>query len=112
LLLQRVAKIAGKVPSLVLGDLNATPDDEPLQILCDKSNPERLTDTREISKNRHYGPMGTFNGFQQKQTSNQPIDYIFVKGSWQVIRHATLSQTWQGRFASDHFSVMAVVSLH
>ena len=46
-----------------------------------------------------------------KEKDEAPIDYIFMKGKWQVLQHATISQTWGGRFASDHFAVMAVVML-
>jgi endonuclease/exonuclease/phosphatase family metal-dependent hydrolase len=111
LLLQKMAKIAGNLPCVLMGDLNATPDEEPLQILTSKNDNNSLADTKNISVTPHYGPTGTFNGFQQKETSNSPIDFIFVKGKWRVLQHATLSQTWQGRFASDHFSVMAVLLL-
>jgi endonuclease/exonuclease/phosphatase family metal-dependent hydrolase len=33
LLLQKVQSIAGKTPSIITGDFNATPSDEPIQIL-------------------------------------------------------------------------------
>lgn len=64
-----------------------------------------------MSATPHYGPSGTFNGFRSKETDDQPIDYIFLKGKWKVLSHATISQTWEGRFASDHFSVLAELVL-
>ncbi len=109
LLLQRVASIAGKSPAIVTGDFNATPEDEPIRVVTDKSNPLHLVDATSISKTPHYGPTGTFNGFGAKEKGNLPIDYIFLKGPWNVKKHAALSQTWGGRFASDHFAVLAVV---
>ena len=109
LLLQKVAEIAGKTPSVITGDFNAFPTDEPIQVVMDKANPLHLTDSKEISSTPHYGPTGTFNGFGPKEQKDVPIDYIFLKGDWKVKAHATLSQTWNGRFASDHFSVMAVL---
>jgi endonuclease/exonuclease/phosphatase family metal-dependent hydrolase len=36
---------------------------------------------------------------------NDPIDYIFVNRPITVLMHATLSETWGGRFSSDHFPV-------
>ncbi|MEJ8820167.1 hypothetical protein [Lacibacter sp. H407] len=70
-----------------------------------------LTDCKELSQTQHYGPTGTFNAFQNKERNDQPIDYIFLKGMWTVLTNATISQTWMGRFASDHFAVMAKLLL-
>lgn len=109
LLLQKVAAIAGKTRAVVTGDFNATPNDEPIQVVTEKSNALHLTDSKALSITTHYGPDGTFNGFAAKERDNLPIDYIFLKGPWKVKKHATLSQTWNGRFASDHFAVFAVI---
>lgn len=111
LLLQRVKDIAGTTPAIITGDFNAVPSDEPVQVITDAANPLRLTDTKGISSTPHYGPTGTFNAFQSKERDDDPIDYIFIKGKWKVMSHATLSQTWNGKFASDHFSVLAVLKL-
>jgi endonuclease/exonuclease/phosphatase family metal-dependent hydrolase len=108
LILNKVNEIAGVVPSIIMGDFNARPQDEPIKILADKSGPLHLIDTKEISMSPHYGPLGTFNGFRSKEVDDQPIDFIFIKGKWKVNSHATISQTWEGRFASDHFAVMTV----
>jgi endonuclease/exonuclease/phosphatase family metal-dependent hydrolase len=111
LLLQKVKEIAGTNPSVITGDFNAVPTDEPIQVLMDKTNPLVFTDSKEISQTPHYGPTGTFNGFQSKEEHDQPIDYIFLKGKWNVLSHASISQTWGGRFASDHFAVLAQMIL-
>lgn len=107
LLLQKVNEIAGTTPVVITGDFNAIPTDEPIKVIVDTSNPLHLTDSKSLSQIPHYGPTGTFNGFQSKETGDQPIDYIFLKGNWRVFTHATISQTWLGRFASDHFAVLA-----
>lgn len=109
LLLQKVASIAGQSPVVVTGDFNAKPEDEPIKVITDKTSPLHLVDAKTISATPHYGPVGTFNGFGPKERDNLPIDYIFLKGPWKVKKHATLSQTWGGRFASDHFAVLAVI---
>jgi endonuclease/exonuclease/phosphatase family metal-dependent hydrolase len=107
LLLERIREIAGTAPVVVTGDFNSTPDDEPVQLIVDQSNSQHLVDSKGISLSPHYGPTGTFNAFKGKEIDNQPIDYIFLKGTWKVLKHATISQTWDGRFASDHFAVVA-----
>lgn len=109
LLLKQIEKIAGDFPVIVSGDFNATINDEPIKIILDKSDPLHLTDSKEVSATPHYGPTGTFNGFKQKEESDFPIDFIFIKNDVEVLKHATLSPTWRGRFASDHFAVFAKV---
>lgn len=109
LILKAVDSISGKIPALVTGDFNAFPSDEPIRILTDSSNSGHLTDSRLVSQMPHYGPTGTFTGFGAKEQSDQPIDYIFFNRGFKILRHATLSQTWQGRFSSDHFPVWAEV---
>lgn len=110
-LLQSVKRIAGNAPAVITGDFNARPTDEPIQILTETGNPDRLTDAKAVSATPHYGPTGTFTGFQAKERDNDPIDYIFIKNGFKVLKHATLSQTWGGRFSSDHFPVLAVLLL-
>ncbi len=111
LILQKVNEIAGKVPCIITGDFNAQPQEEPIKILVDKNHPDHLIDTKEISLQPHYGPEGSFNAFQQKEIHDHPIDHIFIKGKFRVLQHATLSESWQGRFSSDHFPVFAKLEL-
>lgn len=110
LLLNKVKEIATTYPAFITGDFNATPADEPIKIITDLANPLHLTDAKVVSQMPHYGPTGTFNDFKNKETNDDPIDYIFLHGPWSVKKHATLSQTWGGHFASDHFAVFAVLA--
>ncbi|HET6768901.1 MAG TPA: endonuclease/exonuclease/phosphatase family protein [Chitinophagaceae bacterium] len=110
LLKQKVKDIAGKHPVIITGDFNSMPSDDPIRILVDENDADRFTDSKAISETPHYGPQGTFNAFGPKERDNEPIDFIFLKGKWKVKQHATLSQTWEGRFSSDHFPVFAKLS--
>lgn len=110
LLKQRVKEISGNNPVIIMGDFNSKPSDDPIKILIDANDPDKFIDTKAISITPHYGPQGTFNAFTPKETDNEPIDFIFLKGKWKVLQHATLSQTWEGRFSSDHFPVFAKLS--
>ena len=110
ILIQKVKDIAGKTPAVITGDFNAVPTDEPVQVITDVSNNLHLTNSIEKSITPHYGPTGTFNSFGPKERTDEPIDYIFLKNNWKVIKHATISQSWNGRFASDHFSVLATLA--
>lgn len=109
LLINAVHQTAQNIPAIVTGDFNAMPDDEPIQVITNSSSPNYLIDTKKSSVQKHYGPNGTFNAFKQSEESNEPIDYIFTNHAMTVLRHATLSESWQGRFASDHFPVFAEI---
>ena len=110
LIKQKVKDIAGTTPVIVTGDFNAHPSDAPIKIIVDENDKDKLIDTKAVSVAPHYGPQGTFNGFGAKERDSEPIDFIFIKGKWSVLQHATLSQTWGGRFSSDHFPVFAKLS--
>lgn len=111
MLLKAVDSLAAGKPALIMGDFNAKPSDEPIQILVDAQNPLKLIDTKALSKTGHYGPGGTFTAFGPKEIDDTPIDHIFIRGNFEVLKHATLSQTWKGRFSSDHFPVFAQISI-
>lgn len=108
LILQKVKDIAGRSPVILTGDFNAQPSSAPIKIITDTTASFYMTNTKSISRQPHYGPLGTFNAFGPKEVDNEPIDYIFMRNRLIVLQHATLSQTWQGRFSSDHFPVFAV----
>ena len=110
LLKQKVKDIAGNNPVVITGDFNSKPSDDPIKIITGSTDKDKFIDTKAVSLTPHYGPQGTFNAFTSKEIDNEPIDFIFLKGKWNVLQHATLSQTWGGRFSSDHFPVFAKLS--
>ncbi|MFT6203309.1 MAG: endonuclease/exonuclease/phosphatase family metal-dependent hydrolase [Spirosomataceae bacterium] len=110
LVLRKVKEIAKGTPFLVTGDFNAQPSQEPIQVLTDESKAFHFVSSEKLSKTPHFGPRGTFTGFKEKERNDEPIDYIFVAGKdIEVSKHATLSNTWGGLFASDHFAVMTTL---
>lgn len=110
LVLQKIQEIGKNYPCILMGDFNATPDDEPIQLLVDANNPQRVIDAEKISKNGHYGPYSTFNAFKQEQ-KDKHIDYIFVKNGPKVLQHTTHSETWNNLYPSDHFPVSSVIQI-
>ena len=110
LLLLKIREIAGEHPVVITGDFNTTPDSEPYNILTNGSQEnksESLQDSRLISVYPHHGPTGSFSGFKQAGIPGQQIDFIFIKNGVRVIRHGILSDTFDGRFPSDHLPVLA-----
>lgn len=111
LLLEKIKEIAGDSRVIVTGDFNATPLQEPIKILLDSTDVNRLYDTEFLSVQPHFGPYSTFNNFEFKEQEGRHIDYIFLKNNRRinVLNHATLTNSWNGKFASDHHAVMATL---
>lgn len=110
LLLQRIDRLAQRIPSVVTGDFNFTESSPGYEILTAKRGVSKnaalvLRDARYLSEHGHYGPNSTYNGFKSL-VPNMKIDYVFVKGSVRVLRHGALSDTSDGRFPSDHLPVL------
>ena len=110
LVLMKIKEIAGKSPVILTGDFNATPEDEPIRIILNPEDGNKLIDAEKISKNGHYGPYGTFNAFKSEQIGKH-IDYVFVKNGITCSQHTTHSESWESKFPSDHFPVSAVLYL-
>lgn len=114
LLLNRISQTGGELPVVVTGDFNFTESSEGYQLLTGKNSGESvssksvLRDTRYSSPHGHHGPTSTFNEFKAL-VPGMKIDYVFVKGSIRVIQHGVLSDTWDGRFPSDHLPVLAEI---
>ncbi len=102
LIKQKIQEIAPKLPVAFTGDLNVTPETEAIATI--KSF---LTDAKEISVEPHYGPNGTFNSFNFNSELKQRIDYIFVNKGFKVQKHATLTDSKDQRYYSDHLPVFA-----
>lgn len=110
LLVKKIRENTENTPTLLLGDFNATPSDEPIKIIVDTTAKYFLYDTEFLSETPHFGPFSTFNGFGHGEQVGRHIDYIFVNNpKIKVKKHATLNNSWNGRFASDHHAVMAVL---
>ncbi len=111
LLLLRIEQIAARSPVVVTGDLNFTESSEGYRILTAQANAGKLLplkDARYVSENGHHGATTTFNEFKAL-VPEMKIDYVLVKGRVRVLQHGVLSDTWDGRFPSDHLPVVAEV---
>lgn len=107
MLISLVKQIAPNTPAIIMGDFNSSPKEEPCQLLN-----EGFTNTLAICETPHFGPQSTFNGFESKEIEGREIDHIFVNTKkTKVQKHATITQTWGGRFASDHHAVMVALQI-
>ena len=106
LLLAKIKEIAGDLPVFCTGDFNATPDDDPIQVIYKDG---KLRDSYQITKEPPYGTFGTFNNFDLHSPSNERIDYIWVTDGIVIKKYGVLNEQQYGRFPSDHFPVMVKV---
>jgi len=113
LILEKIKTITGDMPVILTGDFNCSDTDPPYLTLTDKKYVSHLNDALHLSKFPHHGPMSTFAGnFEATGLIDHRIDFIFVKNNVSVLKHAILSDSWYGNFASDHLPVIAKVSIH
>ena len=94
------------LPVILTGDFNLTPDQEPISLIK-----KYMTDSRDISEQPPYGPVGTYNGFKPGSEGDRRIDYIFVQGGIKVLKYAVLSDSKENRTPSDHLPVFVKLQL-
>lgn len=108
LILSRIEKLnSKKYPVVLMGDFNSEPKTE--RIIALKS---KMDDARTVSKEKPFGPYGTFNGFKYHEAVSVLIDYIFVsKGkAISVNKYAVLSDAKDLKYPSDHFPIFVEIN--
>lgn len=105
LTISKIREIAGDAPIILCGDFNSTPDTEQIKYIS-----QTYQDAYQISQQKPYGPIGTFNGFKFEGDFNSRIDYIFVSEGFKVEKYAVLTDSKQNRYPSDHFPVVAKIN--
>jgi endonuclease/exonuclease/phosphatase family metal-dependent hydrolase len=113
LLVNQVREISGEYPVVITGDFNTGESSVAYNILTDQTLPFHFTDAIRVSKIPHHGPPGTFSSsFQLPGVGDYRIDFVFFKGPVSILKHAILSDSWDGRLASDHLPVMIQMNLN
>ncbi len=108
LILQKINEIAGKEPVILSGDFNSTDTSKPYQLLTDQQSTYGMTDALYVSKSPHHGPLGSFSSsFTLPGVGDYRIDFMFIRNRITVLKHAILSDSWDGRLPSDHLPVLA-----
>lgn len=91
------------LPLVLMGDLNATPEEKPIQVLRSE-----LQDAKEISVKAFYGPPGTFVGFSDT-IMDRRIDYFFVH-NLKVLKYSHLDDRRDNNLhISDHLPVLIAI---
>ena len=107
LMLQKIKEIAGNEPVLLTGDLNGDHNSEWYKTLA---NSGILKDTyREVKY--PYANNSSFSSFGRNLDGMAVIDHIFMSKQFSAKKWGILTDSYHGKFPSDHFPVVAVVSL-
>lgn len=106
LILKKIAEIAGTAPALLTGDLNGGRDSEWYQRIATSGV---LSDTHSKVK-FPYANNSSSNGFRTPR-GQTVIDHIFMSKQFTATRWGILTDTYFGKFPSDHFPVLAEVEL-
>ena len=101
---------AGGEPVVVMGDFNTPPSSGSIRLLADPAR-SGLRLAQAISASPPYGPRGTFNAFKIDADAAEPIDHVLVSDQFEVLGVATVTQHWGGRLPSDHYPVVADLTL-
>ena len=107
LILEKIKTIAGNAPVILTGDFNGDHSSEWYQLIANSGN---LLDTyKRVAL--PYKPNGTFQGFGPNLNPDQVIDHIFTSSHFTVSRWGVLTDSYNGKFPSDHFPVLAQITL-
>jgi endonuclease/exonuclease/phosphatase family metal-dependent hydrolase len=107
LMLKKIKEIAGNEPVVFTGDLNGGHESEWYLSL---SNSGWLKDTyKQVA--HPYANNGSFNSFGNSLQRKEIIDHIFVTAPFVAQKWGILSDHYHGKFPSDHYPILAVITL-
>lgn len=106
-ILKKITEIAGKKPTILMGDFNGNQNSEPYKILAESA---QLKDTYQLAE-FPYANNNSFNGFGKTLKGLNIIDHVFVTSHFSVKKWGILSDSFQGKFPSDHFPVLVKTEL-
>lgn len=109
LIRERVAALKTKLPVLLVGDFNAEAGTNPAYHTLVGEG--AFTDTWFQAKERRNEQMNSFNGFAQPKQAGVRIDWILGRGVAEVSATEIVTYAEAGQFPSDHFPVVAWLTL-
>ncbi|MBE7175427.1 MAG: endonuclease/exonuclease/phosphatase family protein [Mucilaginibacter polytrichastri] len=107
LILRKIQEIANNEPVIFTGDLNGDHESEWYKTLASSG---LLKDT--YSRVAHpYANNASFNAFGKSLSSDGIIDHVFTTGKFTVQKWGLLTDTYHGKFPSDHFPVEVTLTI-
>jgi endonuclease/exonuclease/phosphatase family metal-dependent hydrolase len=95
-------------PVVLTGDFNSKPEEAPAQYMV-----TNFLNTRNISKEKPYGPADTWEAFEFNKKPSGCIDYIFISKDKRatVKKFATITDSYDMKYPSDHFPILATLEI-
>jgi endonuclease/exonuclease/phosphatase family metal-dependent hydrolase len=106
LIMQRIKSIAGNEPVVLTGDFNGDRSSTWYQRIATSG---WLKDAYTQVK-YPYANNGSFNNFGSNLKSNEVIDHIFTTSNFKVLRWGLLTDSYHGKYPSDHFPITAQIA--
>jgi endonuclease/exonuclease/phosphatase family metal-dependent hydrolase len=107
LILDHARERFDSIPTLLVGDFNAREDSPPHRHLVGE---DAFADSWLTAAER--GPAyATFGGYRKPRPDGSRIDWILYRGNWKVHRAWIATHQENGQYPSDHFPVLAQLSL-
>lgn len=109
LITTKIQQLASKkLPVIITGDFNSRPDEAPAAYMK-----QHFNNARDVSKEKPYGPADTWNGFAFDKKPDGCIDYIFLSrhSGVAVKKFATITDSYDMKYPSDHFPILATLEL-
>ena len=107
---ERIAGLPAGTPVVVIGDFNATAGSSET---WQSATARGLRDAWDAAGHRE-GPAATYNGFRppgSEEEGEGRIDWVLIGGPIDVSTAATIVHTSNGRYPSDHFPVLARLTI-
>jgi endonuclease/exonuclease/phosphatase family metal-dependent hydrolase len=109
LLMWKMQEIAGNAPVVLTGDFNTTRDTQTYENIVGKYEGfYSLWDAEMIASGRTTGGAISYNGFNEENKGTR-VDYVFVNGYFDVLRHKVDEFKSGDIFISDHYPVSAII---
>ena len=105
LILKKIKDIAGDKPVIFTGDLNGSQTTEWYLTLANSGS---LRDSYRDVK-YPYANNASFNAFGKSVGRTEIIDHIFVSSQLSASKWGILTDTYHGKYPSDHFPVLAII---
>ena len=107
LILKKIKEIAGAEPVIFTGDLNGDRSSGWYQAIA---NSGQVADTFKAVK-FPYANNASFNAFGKKLDGDEVIDHVFATSHFKPQKWGILTDTYHGKFPSDHFPVLVELNL-
>ncbi|MFD2552821.1 endonuclease/exonuclease/phosphatase family protein [Sphingobacterium tabacisoli] len=104
-ILAKAKEFAKDLPLILTGDFNI---DEKNEAYFTLANSGIVQDAYELASLK-YAPNSTFNGWGKSLKQNGRIDHIFITKPFKVLKFGILTDTYMGKFPSDHFPILSVL---